>query len=429
MVLEGVAEAETYDCSVGGHVQHPLPGQAEWSEAKASWCCKHRSKGCLAEAEKVRDAKGEEAAEEEHHDCRAGYLEWRTAWSADKSKWCCKHFGRGCLRDTAPVVEEYDCFEGYESWAESWTVARSQWCCNHYGRGCTGGGAPVIRGPTGQYDCDAGLPQYWSQPKAQWCCERRSRGCSVTESRRSDVAGSERDKFNCYEGFRHWGDWPTEKQEWCCSAKGFGCKKTTTTQPFDCKFGAANWREGWSEGKQAWCCLYEQIGCRGDDKPAAPEQDLYNCEVGLFNWQKGWEYKKKEWCCIYGSSIVRRHLHEVLGCPTIDGDHQVVTATFQKKFKSLHDEMVVVGKRLKKMWAPTLVITCTLVVIAGAIRTWSRAPGGHRRSLENADERQQGVRQYHRYVPMETLTANDELLLETEDTETLGETSMLLHRV
>jgi len=420
MAIQGTAEAETYDCDGGG-------GHDDWSDARAAWCCKHRSKGCRPLATTTT------AAGEEPHDCLYDYLQWRTAWTESKSKWCCKHYGRGCLRDSSAAEQRYDCFKDFEHWESAWTVARSQWCCNHYGRGCTGGAAPVIQGHKNQYDCDAGLPQYWSRPKSQWCCQHRSRGCGArgaVSGREGGTGPKKPEKFDCFEGFGHWDSWPEEKKDWCCTEKDFGCKKTTTTQPFDCKLGASNWRESWSQGKQAWCCLYEQVGCRGDDKPAAPQPDLYDCESGLFNWQKGWEYKKKEWCCIYGSNIVRRHLHEVLGCPTAEGDHQVVTATFQRKFKSLHDEMVVVGKRLKKMWAPTLAVTCCLVVFAGAIRVWSRGtPSGRRRSLETLDGQQQGKKQYHRYVPMETLNANDELLLEPESTENLGETSMLLNRV
>eukprot|EP00931_Biecheleriopsis_adriatica_P004653 TRINITY_DN106295_c0_g1_i1.p1 TRINITY_DN106295_c0_g1~~TRINITY_DN106295_c0_g1_i1.p1 ORF type:complete len:185 (-),score=44.58 TRINITY_DN106295_c0_g1_i1:37-591(-) len=45
----------------------------------------------------------------------------------------------------------------------------------------------------------------------------------------------------------------------------------TTSEPFDCKAGAANWRNGWSEKKKDFCCQhFPPIGCEEFSAPTPP---------------------------------------------------------------------------------------------------------------------------------------------------------------
>merc|ERR1711933_699609 len=47
--------------------------------------------------------------------------------------------------------------------------------------------------------------------------------------------------------------------EWCCRVHGKGCLNqgggcVTSSKPYDCNAGFANWMAGWSVAKKAWCC-------------------------------------------------------------------------------------------------------------------------------------------------------------------------------
>merc|ERR1712107_222731 len=95
--------------------------------------------------------------------------------------------------------------------------------------------------------------------------------------------------------------------------QGGGC--VTSSKPYDCNAGFANWMAGWSVAKKAWCCSNEGKGCppaagrRLPPQPIAPPADPYNCADGFANWQAGWSVPKKEWCCrVHGK-----------GCPNQGG--------------------------------------------------------------------------------------------------------------
>merc|ERR1711920_427434 len=60
------------------------------------------------------------------------------------------------------------------------------------------------------------------------------------------------------------GQW--QKKEWCCRVHGKGCPNqgggcVTSSKPYDCNAGFANWMAGWSVAKKAWCCSNEGKGC------------------------------------------------------------------------------------------------------------------------------------------------------------------------
>merc|ERR1719343_77329 len=46
--------------------------------------------------------------------------------------------------------------------------------------------------------------------------------------------------------------------ELCCLLRG-GC--VTSSEPYDCQAGFANWMAGWSVAKKAWCCSNKGKGC------------------------------------------------------------------------------------------------------------------------------------------------------------------------
>merc|ERR1711860_6338 len=104
----------------------------------------------------------------------------------------------------------------------------------------------------------------------------------------------------------------------------------TTTLPFDCMEGAANWNLMWSSEQQEYCCLTTGVGCATtafpETTPTAPPQpmvpivpialvrpaDPYNCADGYANWQIGWSVGKKAWCCrVHGKGCPGQ-----IGCAT-----------------------------------------------------------------------------------------------------------------
>merc|ERR1711870_72672 len=52
----------------------------------------------------------------------------------------------------------------------------------------------------------------------------------------------------------------------CCRVHGKGCPNqgggcVTSSEPYDCDAGFANWMAGWSVPKKAWCCANKGKGC------------------------------------------------------------------------------------------------------------------------------------------------------------------------
>jgi len=65
--------------------------------------------------------------------------------------------------------------------------------------------------------------------------------------------------------------WSVQKKAWCCAHHGKGCpgqgngcvtQPATTSAPYDCNAGFANWVAGWSVPKKQWCCANAGKGCQ-----------------------------------------------------------------------------------------------------------------------------------------------------------------------
>merc|ERR1712209_304688 len=95
----------------------------------------------------------------------------------------------------------------------------------------------------------------------------------------------------------------------------------TTSLPFDCSAGVANWKLLWSEEQQEYCCMTTGVGCMTTAFPfttptapptppptppptvppprprptrPVPSGDPYNCAVDA---EDTWGEGKKAWCC------------------------------------------------------------------------------------------------------------------------------------
>lgn len=66
--------------------------------------------------------------------------------------------------------------------------------------------------------------------------------------------------------------WTTPKKQFCCQFEGKACDPAvaTTSPPFDCQAGFANWQQGWAPQKKGWCCQHAGRGCPGPSQAAAP---------------------------------------------------------------------------------------------------------------------------------------------------------------
>jgi len=65
------------------------------------------------------------------YDCEAGFARWESGWSEAKKSFCCKTRAKGC-----PISGRYDCDAGYSTWELDWGNGKKLWCCEKYGRGC-----------------------------------------------------------------------------------------------------------------------------------------------------------------------------------------------------------------------------------------------------------------------------------------------------
>jgi hypothetical protein len=101
---------------------------------------------------------------------------------------------------------------------------------------------------------------------------------------------------------------------------------STTTLPYDCQSGYANWAQAWSYGKRDWCCRHFSKGCpttttttreaartsssasasaaesghqrpRRGDGPEPPAEPSYDCSARGSGWVAEWSLARKKWCC------------------------------------------------------------------------------------------------------------------------------------
>lgn len=183
------------------------------------------------------------------------------------------------------------------------------------------------------FDCDAGATEWqagWSDAKKTWCCASSHKGCEgspgagisfpviqrlplvhglSTTTTTYHYTTTQSQQFNCDAGLDNTAGWSSSKVAWCCLTYQKGCPRTTTTVPFDCWAGYANWRIGWSRDKKNYCCDRQRVACPPGVDPPMPEQPSiseYNCMGGKKNGYAGWSTSKKAWCCEYKGR----------GCPT-----------------------------------------------------------------------------------------------------------------
>merc|ERR1712154_518433 len=110
----------------------------------------------------------------------------------------------------------------------------------------------------------------------------------------------------------------------------------TTSLPFDCSSGVANWKLLWSDEQQEYCCMTTGVGCMTtafpETTPTAPPTppptppptvppprprptrpvptgDPFNCAIDA---EDTWAQDKKAWCCrVHGKGCPGQ-----IGCAT-----------------------------------------------------------------------------------------------------------------
>lgn len=187
-----------------------------------------------------------------------------------------------------------------------WSLAKKNWCCHKYGKGCT---APSTTRTTHQAPPQTtkrlppptppakGMPLPVPVPAPPPAPSTTSLpfDCNV-------------DFTECYVCLLH--RWSAGKRGWCCAHARRGCPTmpppqppaapSTSSLPFDCAAGFANWQRGWSLAKKRWCCQHQRKGCA--PQPPAPsgwKQDdpPQDCNVAFNNWRTAWTPEKRKWCC------------------------------------------------------------------------------------------------------------------------------------
>jgi len=102
--------------------------------------------------------------------------------------------------------------------------------------------------------------------------------------------------YDCNAGFANWAmGWSQPKKAWCCSHTGKACPSGTPAPPNECQIGGV---ATWSPEKRAMCCQKYGNGCATPAPPPAPAP-VYDCNAGFANWQAGWSVPKKAWCCTH----------------------------------------------------------------------------------------------------------------------------------
>lgn len=73
--------------------------------------------------------------------CDTDYETWKVDWSEGKKDWCCRHKSRGCTAEARPPSPEssdepFDCETGHDNWQQNWHADHQMWCCQKHHRGC-----------------------------------------------------------------------------------------------------------------------------------------------------------------------------------------------------------------------------------------------------------------------------------------------------
>jgi len=195
----------------------------------------------------------------ELYDCDAGFDNWQRGWSIGKKSWCCDHHHKGCA--IATTSNRFDCLiHGQPATVNRWTPAHKSWCCHHYGAGCV----PVKPLPSPDpFNCAIAPPKTWGLFKRKWCCKHHH--ICNSDANPPPVPATTSFPYDCNAGYANWkAGWSIGKKGWCCAHGGRGCpisSTTTTSCPWNCDEGFSNWAKGWSEPKKQFCCHKFGRGC------------------------------------------------------------------------------------------------------------------------------------------------------------------------
>jgi len=161
------------------------------------------------------------------------------------------------------------------------------------------------------YDCDAGLGNFqmgWSVSKKMYCCNKYSKGCPPVPTQPPYVPPAP-------------APMPVPVPVPVLAPPPY-VPASTSSCPYNCDAGYAEWPDqwvkGWGGAKKLYCCRTAKKGCPSQlpppsgipasGIPAAPDAGPYDCQAGYHPCftclVKHWSANKLNWCC---------H-HKNLGC-------------------------------------------------------------------------------------------------------------------
>ena len=120
------------------------PGQS-LNRGKKTWCCEHKSKGCVGASAPYDCSKGWLRAGLGH--CEPGLDLYKETWTMGKRTWCCAHKHLGCELGNRQWISKpplYDCSVGL-SWSSKWTDGKKTWCCAHKHVACEAAARFILR--------------------------------------------------------------------------------------------------------------------------------------------------------------------------------------------------------------------------------------------------------------------------------------------
>jgi len=122
-----------------------------------------------------------------------------------------------------------NCLEGLHTWRTSWGADKKQYCCNTYGRGC----------------------------------EVRTLVITTTTAQASKTSASSTNRAMVVKppALTLPQPVPNPVPVPAPAAQAPVAKAATTSPPYDCAAGLANWVAGWSASKKDWCCRSTGAGC------------------------------------------------------------------------------------------------------------------------------------------------------------------------
>lgn len=219
----------------------------------------------------------------------------------------CWHVVFGCLFFTALIFacpnlvsaaewakgEGFDCDVDVAQWRNGWSEEKKTWCCRTSRKGC--------ENPHEVSSANHAIVQVW--PAIKW---------DTTTMASTFETSITTPLFECGVAPDGHSPWSAVKTAWCCINMHMACPRTTTSVPYDCWAGLANWERGWSAPKKSWCCEHQHVACPtprsdlaglappGITLPEAPSHvNKYICSGGSANGYTGWSLEKKAWCCEY----------------------------------------------------------------------------------------------------------------------------------